>query len=130
MLEAQRDDGLLDLRSPPAPPRGAGRQLRAAIEQELRHLLGERRAAFDAVEGGDVAPRRPRHRDRIDAPVRMEAMILGRQRRGDQRRRQPIGPQPHLARAQTGARFVEHLAVAVEHGRGADRVGLVEQAGR
>ena len=130
MLEAQRDDRLLDLRSPPAPPRRAGGQLRAPIEQQLRHLLGQRRAAFDAIEGGDVAPRRPRHRDRIDAPVRMEAMVLGGQRRRDQRRRQPIGAQPHLARAEIGARFVEHFAVAVEDGRRAHRFGLVEQASR
>ena len=130
MLEAQRDDRLLDLRSPPAPPRRAGGQLRAPIEQQLRHLLRQRRAALDAIERGDVAPRRARHRDRIDAPVRVEAMVLGGQRRRDQRRRQPIGAQPHLARAEIGARLVEHLAVAVEDGRRAHRVGLVEQAGR
>ncbi len=76
MLEAQRDDRFLDLGAPATPPRrdGAGRplgraggELGAPIEQQLGDLLRQRRAALDAIERDDVAPRRPRHRDRIDA---------------------------------------------------------------
>src|ERR1051325_10695613 len=103
-LELQRDDGLIELL--PA---------RAALQHELRDLLGDRGAAFDDFAAADVMSKRTKNGDRIDAGVDVEPLVLC----GDGRALDVVRDlaQPGAARAAAAEGLVEDDAVAVEDRR-------------
>ena len=98
-----------------------------AEEQILGELLGDGRAALDHAAGGGVAERGAHQPERIDAEMRVEAAVLGREHGLDEIRRQHV--EPHMAAAQ--ASLGEHGAVLGEDGhvgrpvveRGDDGIG-------
>ena len=99
--------------------RARGRPALACLEQ--RHdLLADRRSALHHAPRSHVLRCGARDGDRVHAPVRSEAAVLGRERgrrhhRGDLPRRHPGS-----AHACGRPRLVQQLAVAIEH---ADRLG-------
>ena len=97
-----------------------------AEEQVLGELLGDGRAALDHAAGGCVAERGAHQPERIDAEMRVEAAVLGRDHGLHQIGRQHVEPDMTAAQAPLG----EHGAVLGEDGdvgrpvvqRGDDRV--------
>ena len=137
MLQSHRDNRLTHFDPPPAREPWTGPRSRAArqcgltlpIEQELRHLLRDRRPALSATPFPKIAPRRAHERDRVDAGMAEEAVILGRERGGDQRRRKRIRGEPQFARAQIRTRLVQHGAIAVDDDGRCRRRGSSRPAG-
>src|SRR5262245_7619496 len=76
-----------------------------------------------------IAERCSRDRDRIDARMTPEAAVLGRDSGIYERRRQAICGDPLGPAAVAGARFVQHLAMAIDE---RCRIALTpfEQVGR
>ena len=130
MLEPQREDRLRDLRRAAARRAPAGC---AALEQQLRDLLGDRRAAFDDAARSARLRRSARAmRDRIDA--RDASRSAGPRPRSspptsDRRQRRPRRA-ASLRVPSPEQRLVERHAVAIDDDRGRARrrvEQLVEQ---
>src|SRR5690606_38671705 len=81
------------------------------VQEETRNLLGDRRAAL--ASSPDVRPRRAPDGHRVDAVMPAKAVILGRQRSGNDVRRQRRGVYRIAVESVTAARFVQQLAVTV-----------------
>ena len=79
VLEAQRVHRLLQL---------AGERIAPPTESEFHQLLTDGRAALGDSPSLQVGDRGPAERDRVDAQVRSEALVLG----GERGRRQAVGP--------------------------------------
>ncbi len=109
MFQPQREDGLADLFPHTTRP-----FRRPAIEQELRDLLRDRRATLDDTALDEVLAQSPGDGDRIDARMRPEATVLGRERRRDEDRRQVPRVEVHVARAITRQRLVERHAATID----------------
>ena len=124
MLQAERQHRLTELHGDPAMAEAF-----APLDEELRDLLGNRRAPFNDVPFGQVVTRGAQEGYGIDAGMRIEAAILRRQCRRLEHRRQARG----LERANPGAvprqRLVQHAAVTIHHYRGR-RVDSIEQPRR
>ena len=116
VLEPQRKHGLAQL-----PAQGA-----RAVDEELRRLLRQRRAAFGHPSRLQVVPERAKNRERVHAGVGEEAPVLGGERGLDERLGQAVGGQEPAPRGVGGERFVERHAAAVDHFR-RDLVGRREQ---
>jgi hypothetical protein len=95
--------------------------------QQLHHLLRDRRSPFLDASAADVAHGGAQDGDRIDAGVRAEPPVLGRQRRLDHEDGQRAGRYLRSARVPGGPCFVQRLAVAIDDDRGG-RPGRIEQA--
>jgi hypothetical protein len=112
VFETDGDDPLAQFGADPAPCLRRGFRAHAADaaartrQQQLRHLLRDRRSPLDDAMAADVARGGAHDRDRIDAGMPPEAPILSRNRGVDQRRRQLIGREPRGAAAVACARLV------------------------
>ena len=113
MLQPQRDDGFASLCHEFAPAAGAFQPR----EQQLGHLLGDRRSTFDNAAAANVADGCADQCHRIDSGMRPESAVLCCNCRVDEHRRQPFGRQPFGAVAVAGACLVQHFAGAIEHCR-------------
>ena len=105
-LQPEREEGFLDLAVDGAL---------VGKEEVLGELLRDRRTTLDDVVGAEVLEQRPRRTDDVDAEMRIEAAVLGGERRLDQAvrhllQRHRIG-MAHAALADLGA-------VAIEKGDG------------
>jgi hypothetical protein len=124
MLEPDRHDRLAQFGEDPAPAAGLGTR-----QQQLGHLLRDRRAAFEQPAPPEVANRRARDGDRIQTGMHEEPVVLGGDRRVDERLREFVRGQPRGPAAVGRPRFVQQLPVAIDH---LGRFGMpeVKQAGR
>ena len=112
VLEPEREQHLAHLGAP-----AAARHALPPLDQQLGDLLRDGRAPLDDLPFHQIVPRRADERDRIDADVRVEAPVLGRERRGDQHRRQVIRVERRDPRPGAAERFVKHRAVPIDDHR-------------
>ena len=120
VLEAQRHHRLAPLLDQAA----TGQAAVLLREQQLRHLLRDRRSALHDAPRPQVGERGAPDRDRVDADVREEPEVLGRERRMHQHVRQIRRGQQLAARAVGAAHFIQDLAVPVDHHRRSARVEI------
>ena len=121
VLQPQREKRLVQLGAGPATRRLTAGPLGRSRAQELHYLLRERRPALDDASLGDVGLHRSSQRDRVDARMEEEPMVLGGERRVDQDLRKRVRRQRLPAQSAAAPRLVERHAVAIDHDRGVHR---------
>ena len=111
-LQPEREEGFLDLAVDGAL---------VGKEEVLGELLRDRRTTLDDVVGAEVLEQRPRRTDDVDAEMRIEAAVLGGERRLDQM----IGKVFQRDRVVVlDAAAADRIVVAVEEGH--REIGLLQ----
>src|SRR5690606_25424446 len=124
MLEPKREYRLAQLRGP-----SRCRTTRATFQQELHHLLADRRTALDDTSGTHVPPRGAGNGAQVDAGMPMEAHVLGGQRGVFDERRNPCRGDDVATKSVGRADFVQRLAMPIGDACG-DAARSVEQTVR